>query len=137
VTVSFGYIRKTATSKVAPVLGDTAYRFEWSDRRDVVGIRLPYRLRRLIEGRPIREERLRRVTLNEPVWHEKFTIQAIVCVQDEAGRRVVTGWAQRRRAMGLPYEEYTRVQHVEAPLAPGVWLARGGAWARPAGQNAC
>ena len=110
-----------------PVLGDIAYRFEWSDWRDVGGIRLPYRLRRLIEGRPIREERLRRVTLNEPVSHEKFTIPAIVRAQDEAGRRIVTGWTQRRRAMGLPYEEYTRVQHVDmAPLAPGVWLARGG-----------
>jgi glyoxylase-like metal-dependent hydrolase (beta-lactamase superfamily II) len=110
-----------------PVLGDIAYRFEWSDWRDVGGIRLPYRLRRLIESRPIREERLHRVTLNEPVSHEKFTIPAIVRAQDEAGRRIVTGWTQRRRAMGLPYEEYTRVQHVDmAPLAPGVWLARGG-----------
>ena len=110
-----------------PVLGDIAYRFEWSDWRDVDGIRLPYRLRRLIEGRPTREERLRRVTLNEPVSDEKFTIPAIVRAQDEAGRRIVTGWTQRRRAMGLPYEEYTRVQHVDmAPLAPGVWLARGG-----------
>jgi hypothetical protein len=90
-------------------------------------MRLPYRLRRLIEGRPIREERLRRVTLNEPVSHEKFTIPAIVRAQDEAGRRIVTGWTQRRRAMGLPYEEYTRVQHVDmVPLAPGVWLACGG-----------
>jgi hypothetical protein len=61
----------------------------------VDGIRLPYRLRRLIEGRPIREERLRRVTLNEPVSHEKFTIPAIVRAQDEAGRRIVTGWTQR------------------------------------------
>jgi glyoxylase-like metal-dependent hydrolase (beta-lactamase superfamily II) len=47
--------------------------------------------------------------------------------QDEAGRRIVTGWTQRRRAAGLPYEEYTRIQRVDmAPLAPGVWLARGG-----------
>jgi glyoxylase-like metal-dependent hydrolase (beta-lactamase superfamily II) len=110
-----------------PVQGDIPYRFEWSDWRDVGGIRLPYRLRRLIEGRLIREERLRHVTLNEPVSHEKFTIPAIVRAQDEAGRRIVTGWTQRRRAIGLPYEEYTRVQHVDmAPLAPGVWLARGG-----------
>jgi glyoxylase-like metal-dependent hydrolase (beta-lactamase superfamily II) len=110
-----------------PVQGDIAYRFEWSDWRDVGGIRLPYRLRRLIDGRPIREERLRRLTLNEPVSKETFTIPAIVRAQDEAGRRVVTGWTQRRRAAGLPYEEYTRVQHVDmAPLAPGVWLARGG-----------
>jgi glyoxylase-like metal-dependent hydrolase (beta-lactamase superfamily II) len=110
-----------------PVLGDISYRFEWSDWRDVGGIRLPYRLRRLIEGRPIREERLRRVTLNEPVSDEKFAIPAIVRAQDEAGRRIVTGWTQRRRAIGLPYEEYTRVQRVDmAPLAPGVWLARGG-----------
>ena len=110
-----------------PVQGDTPYRFEWSDWRDVGGIRLPYRLRRLIDGRPIREERLRRVTLNEPLSDEKFTIPAIVRAQDEAGRRVVTGWTQRRRAMGLPYEEYTRAEHVDmALLAPGVWLARGG-----------
>jgi hypothetical protein len=34
--------------------------------------RLPYKLRRLIDGRPIREERLSRVTLNEPVSDEKF-----------------------------------------------------------------
>jgi hypothetical protein len=89
------------------------YRFEWSDWRDGGGIRLPYRLRR--------------VTLSEPVSHEKFTIPAIVRAQDEAGRRIVTGWTQRRRAAGLPYEEYTRIQHVDmAPLAPGVWLARGG-----------
>ena len=110
-----------------PVQGDIPYRFEWSDWRDVGGIRLPYRLRRLIDGRPIREERLRRVTLNEPLSDEKFTIPAIVRAQDEAGRRVVTGWTQRRRAMGLPYEEYTRAEHVDmALLAPGVWLARGG-----------
>jgi glyoxylase-like metal-dependent hydrolase (beta-lactamase superfamily II) len=110
-----------------PVQGDIPYRFEWSDWRDVGGIRLPYRLRRLIDGRSIREERLRRVTLNEPLSDEKFTIPAIVRAQDEAGRRVVTGWTQRRRAMGLPYEEYTRAEHVDmAPLAPGVWLARGG-----------
>jgi glyoxylase-like metal-dependent hydrolase (beta-lactamase superfamily II) len=110
-----------------PVLGDIAYRFEWSDWRDVGNIRLPYRLRRLIEGRPIREERLRRVTLNEPVPQEKFTIPAIVRAQDEAGQRIVTGWTQRRRAIGLPYEEYTRVQRVDMlPLGPGVWLARGG-----------
>jgi len=110
-----------------PVQGDIAYRFEWSDWRDVGGIRLPYRLRRLIDGRPIREERLRRVTLNDPISQEKFAIPAIVGAQDEAGRRIVTGWTQRRRALGLPYEEYTRVQHVDmAPVAPGVWLARGG-----------
>jgi len=110
-----------------PVLGDIAYRFEWSDWRDVGGIRLPYRLRRLIEGRPIREERFRGVTLNEPVSDEKFTIPPVVRAQDEAGRRIVTGWTQRRRAAGLPYEEYTRPQHVDmVPLAPGVWLARGG-----------
>jgi len=110
-----------------PAQGDIAYRFEWSDWRDVGGIRLPYKLRRLIDGRPIREERLSRVTLNEPVSDEKFRIPAIVRAQDEAGRRIVTGWTQRRRAMGLPYEEFTRVQQVDmAPLAPGVWLARGG-----------
>jgi glyoxylase-like metal-dependent hydrolase (beta-lactamase superfamily II) len=110
-----------------PVQGDIPYRFEWSDWRDVGGIRLPYRLRRLIDGRSIREERLRRVTLNEPLSDEKFTIPAIVRAQNEAGRRVVTGWTQRRRAMGLPYEEYTRAEHVHMePLAPGVWLARGG-----------
>jgi glyoxylase-like metal-dependent hydrolase (beta-lactamase superfamily II) len=110
-----------------PVQGDIAYRFEWSDWRNVGGIRLPYRLRRLIDGRPIREERLRRVTLNEPVSEEKFAIPAIVRAQDETGQRVVTGWTQRRRAAGLPYEEFTRVQQVDmTPLAPGVWLARGG-----------
>jgi glyoxylase-like metal-dependent hydrolase (beta-lactamase superfamily II) len=110
-----------------PAQGDIAYRFEWSDWREVDGVRLPYRLRHLIDGRPIREERLRRVTLNEPLSDEKFTIPAIVRAQDEAGRRIVTGWTQRRRAMGLPYEEYTRAEHVDmAPLAPGVWLARGG-----------
>ena len=110
-----------------PAQGDIPYRFEWSDWREVGGIRLPYRLRRLIDGRPIREERLRRVTLNEPLSDEKFTIPAIVRAQDEAGRRIVTGWTQRRRAMGLPYEEYTRAEHVDmALLAPGVWLARGG-----------
>ena len=110
-----------------PVQGDIAYRFEWSDWRDVAGIRLPYRMRRLIEGRLIREERLRRVTLNEPVSDEKFTIPASVRAKDEGGRRIVTGWTQRRRAMGLPYDEYTRTQNVDmAPLAPGVWLARGG-----------
>jgi hypothetical protein len=110
-----------------PVQGDIAYRFEWSDWRDVGGMRLPYRLRRLIEGRLIREEILRRVTLNEPVSDEKFTIPAIVRAQDEAGRRIVTSWTQRRRVPGLPYEEYTRIQQVDMmPLAPGVWLARGG-----------
>src|SRR5579864_9663420 len=110
-----------------PVQGDIAYRFEWSDWRDVGGIRLPYKLRRLIDGRPIREERLSRVTLNEQVSDEKYRIPAIVRAQDETGRRIVTGWTQRRRAAGLPYEEYTRIQRVDmAPLAPGVWLARGG-----------
>jgi glyoxylase-like metal-dependent hydrolase (beta-lactamase superfamily II) len=110
-----------------PVLGDIAYRFEWSDWRDVGGVRLPYSLRRLIDGRPIREERLRRVALNAPASPESFTIPVMIREQDEAGRRVVTGWTQRRRAAGLPYEEYTRAQHVDmAPLAPGVWLARGG-----------
>ena len=110
-----------------PVLGDIAYRFEWSDWRDVGGIRLPYRMRRLLDGQPIREERLHRVSLNEPPLDEKFTIPAMVRAQEEVGRRIVTGWTQRRRAIGLPYEEYTRVQHVDmAPLAPGVWLARGG-----------
>jgi glyoxylase-like metal-dependent hydrolase (beta-lactamase superfamily II) len=110
-----------------PVQGDIAYRFEWSDWRDVGGIRLPYKLRRLIGGRPIREERLSRVTLNEPVSDETFRIPAIVRAQDEAGQRIVTGWTQRRRAAGLPYEEFTRAQQVDmTPLAPGVWLARGG-----------
>jgi hypothetical protein len=110
-----------------PAQGDIAYRFEWSDWRDVDGVRLPYRLRRLIDGRPIREERLRHITLNKPVSDEKLAIPAIVRAQDEAGRRIVTGWTQRRRAAGLPYEEYTRIQRVDmAPLAPGVWLARGG-----------
>jgi len=110
-----------------PAQGDIAYRFEWSDWRDVAGIRLPYKLRRLIDGRPIREERLSRVTLNEPVSDEKYRIPAIVRAQDEAGRRIVTGWTQRRRAAGLPYEEFTRPQQIDmTPLAFGVWLARGG-----------
>jgi hypothetical protein len=34
------------------------------------------------------------------VSHEKFTIPAIVRAQDEVGRRIVTGWTPRRRAMG-------------------------------------
>jgi glyoxylase-like metal-dependent hydrolase (beta-lactamase superfamily II) len=110
-----------------PAQGDVAYRFEWSEWRDVGGIRLPCRLRRLVDDRPIREERLRSVTLNQPVPLEKVTTPAIVRAQDEAGRRIVTGWTQRRRAAGLPFEEYTRVQQVDmAPLAPGAWLARGG-----------
>jgi glyoxylase-like metal-dependent hydrolase (beta-lactamase superfamily II) len=110
-----------------PAQGDIAYRFEWSDWREVDGVRLPYRLRRVIDSRPIREERSRHITLNKPVSDEKLTIPAIVRAQDEAGRRIVTGWTQRRRAAGLPYEEYTRIQRVDmAPLAPGVWLARGG-----------
>jgi hypothetical protein len=67
------------------------------------GVRLPYRLRRLIDGRPVREERLRHITLNKPVSDEKFTIPAIVSAQGEAGRRAVTGWTQRRRAAGPPY----------------------------------
>ena len=129
-TLDFAEDRTPASVTYAdhdPVLGDIAYRFEWSDWRDVGGIRLPYRVRRLIEGRPIREERLRRVTLNGPASDGKFTIPAMVRAQDEAGRRIVTGWTQRRRAIGLPYEEYTRVQDVDmTPLAPGVWLARGG-----------
>jgi len=110
-----------------PAQGDIAYRFEWSDWRKVGDVRLPYRLRRLIDGRPIREELLRQMALNKPVSDEKLTVPAIVRAQDEAGRRIVTGWTQRRRAAGLPYEEYTRIQRVDmAPLAPGVWLARGG-----------
>jgi len=110
-----------------PAQGDIACRYEWSDWRDVGGIRLPYTLRRLIDGQPVREERLHRVGLNQPVSQDKFAIPAMVRAQDEAGRRVVTSWTQRRRAAGLPYEEYTRVQHVDmATLAPGVWLARGG-----------
>jgi len=110
-----------------PVQGDIAYRFEWSDWRDVGGVRLPYKLRRLIGGHPIREERLSRVVLNQPVSDETFRIPAIVRAQDEAGQRIVTGWTQRRRAAGLPYEEFTRAQQVEmTPLAFGVWLARGG-----------
>jgi len=87
-----------------PAQGDIDYRFEWSDWRDVGGIRLPYKIRRLIDGRPIREERLSRVTLIEPVSDEKFRIPAIVRAQDESGRRIVTGWTQLRRAMGLPYD---------------------------------
>src|SRR5690349_14367004 len=55
-----------------PVLGDIAYRFEWSDWRDVGGTRIPYRMRRLINGRPIREERLHRVSVNEPPSDEKI-----------------------------------------------------------------
>jgi glyoxylase-like metal-dependent hydrolase (beta-lactamase superfamily II) len=110
-----------------PAQGDIAYRFEWSDWQDVGGIRLPYRLRRLIDGQPIHEERVRRVTLNAPISDETFAIPATVRAQDEAGQRIVTGWTQRRRAIGFPYEDYARVQHAElAPLAPGVWLARGG-----------
>jgi glyoxylase-like metal-dependent hydrolase (beta-lactamase superfamily II) len=110
-----------------PVQGDIAYRFEWSDWRDVGGIRLPYRLRRLIEGRPIREERLRRVTLNEPVSDEKFTIPAIVRAQDEAGRRIVTGWTAAAPQPRGCLMRNTRVEHVDmAPLARGVWLAHGG-----------
>jgi glyoxylase-like metal-dependent hydrolase (beta-lactamase superfamily II) len=70
---------------------------------------------------------VRRVTLNPPISDETFAIPATVRAQDEAGQRIVTGWTQRRRAIGFPYEEYARVQHAElAPLAPGVWLARGG-----------
>jgi glyoxylase-like metal-dependent hydrolase (beta-lactamase superfamily II) len=110
-----------------PAQGDIAYRFEWSDWRRVDDVRLPYRLRRLIDGRPIREERLGQIALNKSVSDEKLTVPAIIRAQDEAGRRIVTGWTQRRRAAGLPYEEYTRIQCVDmAPLAPGVWLARGG-----------
>jgi glyoxylase-like metal-dependent hydrolase (beta-lactamase superfamily II) len=110
-----------------PAQGDISYRFEWSDWREVNGVRLPCRLRRLIDGRPIREERLRHITLNKPVSEEKLAIPAIVRAQDEAGPRIITGWTQRRRAAGLPYEEYTRNQHVDmAPLSQGVWLARGG-----------
>jgi hypothetical protein len=129
-TLAFADDRTPASLTYAdhdPVLGDIAYALNGPIGGMWAAFVCLTDCGAFVEGRPIREERLRRVTLNEPLSHDKFTIPAIVCAQDEAGRRIVTGWTQRRRAAGLPYEEYTRLQHVDmAPLAPGVWLARGG-----------
>lgn len=110
-----------------PVYGDTLNELVFSDWRAAGGgVRLPYTYELFLNGRKIREERVRTL-INNPRYEENsFTIPEDVRAQAERGERIVSQWALRRAVMGLGHQDYGREQMtVLAELAPGVFHITG------------
>lgn len=110
-----------------PIYGDTLNEMAFSDWRDRSGIRLPDTQTTFLNGRKIREERVRTLINNPSLDDANFAIPDAVKAQPENGERIVSQWTLRRIVMGVTYADFGREQKVELiQAAPGVHQIRGG-----------
>src|SRR5688572_27421080 len=110
-----------------PIYGDTPNEVSFTDWTDRDGIRLPSTQTTLLNGKKIREERIRTVVSNPPIDDALFAIPIAVRSQTENGQRIVSQWTLRRVVMGVAYQDFAREQKVElVDIAPGVYHIRGG-----------
>jgi glyoxylase-like metal-dependent hydrolase (beta-lactamase superfamily II) len=110
-----------------PIYGDTLNEIAFSDWRDRSGVRLPDTQTTFLNGKKIREERVRTLINNPKLQDTSFAIPESVKAQPENGERIVSQWTLRRAVMGVTYLDFGREQKVEiAQVAPGVHHIRGG-----------
>jgi glyoxylase-like metal-dependent hydrolase (beta-lactamase superfamily II) len=109
-----------------PIYGDTLNEWGFSDWREYGEVRLPQTYSIFLNGRKIREERVRTL-INNPKYEEaSFAIPEEVRSQPENGERVVSQWTLRRAVMGVGYQDFARPQKTElVALAPGVYHVTG------------
>ncbi len=105
-----------------PVFGDTLNEVVYSDWRDAgSGLRLPYTYELYLNGRKMREERIRTLIHNPRYEENSFAIPDDVRAQAENGERIVSQWTLRRANMGLGHPDYGREQRVVlTEVTPGV-----------------
>jgi glyoxylase-like metal-dependent hydrolase (beta-lactamase superfamily II) len=110
-----------------PIYGDTLNEMAFSDWRDRSGVRLPDAQSTFLNGKKIREERVRNLINNAKIDEPALTIPAVIRSQPENGQRIISQWTLRRIVMGVTYADFGREQRVElAQVAPGVHHIRGG-----------
>jgi glyoxylase-like metal-dependent hydrolase (beta-lactamase superfamily II) len=110
-----------------PVYGDTPNEMAYSGWKDYAGVRLPEVLVTRLNGKNIREERIKTLTNNPAIDSSSFAIPDDIKARPENGERVVSQWVLRRVVMGVGYQDFGREQKVElAEVARGVFHVRGG-----------
>jgi glyoxylase-like metal-dependent hydrolase (beta-lactamase superfamily II) len=110
-----------------PIYGDTPNEVSFADWKDHSGVKLPETQITRLNGRKIREERVRSLVTNPPLDDASFAIPNSVKSQPENGERIVSQWALRRVVMGVAYQDFGREQKVDlVPVASGVYHIRGG-----------
>jgi len=110
-----------------PVYGDTLNEIAFSDWTERGGIRLPDAQSTFLNGKKIREERIRTLINNARIDDSVVTIPEDVRSQSEIGERIVSQWPLRRIVMGVTYADFGREQKVDfEEVAPGIHHIRGG-----------
>jgi glyoxylase-like metal-dependent hydrolase (beta-lactamase superfamily II) len=109
-----------------PIYGDTLNEVSFDDWREYDGVRLPQSISTFLNGRKIREEKVRTLINNSKYDDTAFTIPEDVRAQPENGERIVSQWTLRRAVIGVGYQDFGRDQNVQLDqLAPGVYHITG------------
>jgi glyoxylase-like metal-dependent hydrolase (beta-lactamase superfamily II) len=110
-----------------PIEGDTKNELAYADWKDINGVRLPQTMATFLNGKKIREERVRTLINNGKFDEAGLAIPDEVRSQPETGERIVSQWPLRRVVIGVGYQDFGREQKVELKqLAPGVFHVIGG-----------
>ncbi len=110
-----------------PIYGDTQNELSYDDFKVVDSVRLPNVYVTFLNGKKIREERIRTLINNPKLDEASFAIPDDVKAQPENGERIVSQWTLRRAAIGVGYQDFGRPQTVKLDeLAKGVYHVTGG-----------
>lgn len=110
-----------------PIFGDTLNELAYSDWKEADGVRQPHTLAYFLNGKKIREERMRTLINNGTLDETAFAIPDEVRAQAENGERIVSRWTLRRANIGTGYQDFGREQKVElVTVSPGVYQVKGG-----------
>ena len=111
-----------------PVEGDSSNEVAFADWKDAGGgVRLPQTITTYVNGKKLREERVRTLINNPKIDDASFAIPEEIRAQPENGQRIVSQWTLRRIINGVGYADFGRPQKVDfVPVAPGVFHITGG-----------
>jgi glyoxylase-like metal-dependent hydrolase (beta-lactamase superfamily II) len=110
-----------------PIYGDTKNELAFDDWKDKDGVRLPNGYLYFLNGKKIREERVRTLINNGKIDEAAFVIPDDIKAQPEVGERIVSQWTLRRANIGVGYQDFGRPQNVKLDeLAKGVYHVTGG-----------
>ena len=109
-----------------PIYGDTKNELSFDDWKVVDGVRLPNTYVTFLNGKKIRDERVRTLINNSKFDDASFTIPDDVKAQPEVGERIVSQWTLRRAIVGFGYLDFGRPQTVKLEeVAKGVYQVTG------------
>jgi glyoxylase-like metal-dependent hydrolase (beta-lactamase superfamily II) len=109
-----------------PVYGDTSNELSFGEWEYESGLLMPRTMTTRLDGKKIRDERSRGVTLNAELKDAVFEIPAAVRSSPEVGERILSQWTLRRASIGVAYLDFARPQRVDfVDVAPGVFQLRG------------